>query len=118
MANDYKELVGVLPRGVWMRSDTLDRAWKLKSGSGRKYRVKMLMENGYLLRRGKTSHTQYRVADKNFKPDPEPVSKPTSQPGSLNELINAVTKVGTENELLKKGLIEIQTIVNRTLLTL
>lgn len=116
MATDYKEMLDLLPRGVWMSSSVMDHAWKTTTNSGRKYRTQQLVKKGLLLRKGNTGNTMYKVADKKFKPDPEPMVKP--QLGSLNELINAVTKVGTENEILKKGLIEIQTIVNRTLLTM
>ena len=116
MASDYKKMLDLLPRGIWMSSKVMDHAWKTTGQSGRKYRIQQLVKKGLLLRKGNTGNTMYKVADKNSNPDTE--SLPTSPPGSLNELINAVTKVGTENELLKKGLIEIQTIVNRTLLTL
>lgn len=106
MAINYDKLLSKLPKDVWVSGPQLDEIWKT-APTTRKYYVGVLHKNGTLQRRGKTTNIQYRLHKKEAV---VPLVTPTST--SLNSLIAAASRVGTENEILKKALQEIQLIID------
>lgn len=114
MAIDYEKLQNKLPRDVWFTGPQLSQLWKLKDHV-RKARANAMYHKGMLVRRGMTANVQYKLADVTDAPAYKPVKdKPNPNlPNSLDSLIAAASKVGTENEILKTALQEAKAAIER-----
>lgn len=130
-----------LKLGVWMKPSELDALWALEP-STRKYRVHQLVKAGLLERKGQTSDTQYRLSPEGkevsdsvapLNDDPVGVLTSLSSPlplpkkvtplrglmrsaqGPIDELIEAASKVGAENEKYRRTLGNIRNLIDAVL---
>lgn len=120
MRYDYDALLNKLPEDRWISRKELQDAWGLTT-STRKTRLSWLIKYGYIVTRGHTSSIQYKKTKAKAKAKTKAKTKTktktniTPSSKTLDELINAAVNVGTENELLRKTLIEVQTAINKVL---
>jgi len=110
MAIDYEKLIAKTPPGDWLTGPELEAAWKVNPVI-RKARAKVLVTRGFLIRRGKTAMTQYKLASKGSKKEPKTKAK-TKPDTTLDALIKAATIVGTDNEILRNKLVRIRAILD------
>ena len=117
METDLEKYVLVLAVNKWYSGKELSEDWGLDENL-RKNMVMRLIKRNMLQRKGKTSNVRYKkVPSEKWGKKPVksllPAKKPP--PSSLDELINAVTKVGTENEFLVKTLRDIRKQIDEAL---
>ena len=114
MAIDYAKLAQKMETGVWYTGDELTALWKV-SGIIRKARAKRMVAIGLLKRLGKTADVKYcrPLPKQNLKPAApiKPFEMP--KPNSLDSLIAAASRVGTENEILKSALHDAKAAIER-----
>ena len=108
MAIDYEKLIAKTPPGKWLTGIELEEAWRV-SPVIRKARAKVLVTRGFLIRRGKTAMTQYKLARTGSKKEPKTKTKPDT---TLDALIKAATIVGSDNEILRNKLVRIRAILD------
>jgi hypothetical protein len=125
MAIDYEKLLKKTPAGNWYTGEELRRKWGVGQEVQRA-RVQALVKKGIFARRGKTANVQYKylltkkksvaptgngVIDAKLRKEAGLPNTPTS----LEELINAATKLGTENEILKSALYAAKATIEKAL---
>ena len=111
MAINYDKLLSKLEPGKWYTGKELDVLWR-ETSSKRKTRVNTMVEAKMLLRRGKTTKTQYALSNIALMGKETVKEKP---PTTLDELIKAASKVGTENEIMRKALQDAKTLIDKAL---
>ena len=129
---DYEKLIDKVIPNVWYTNNELAKVWGVPKKIERA-RIQVLVKRKDFIRRGKTANIQYRLAYKYNETIHVTIEKPTGNgiidaklrkeaglpknPTSLEELINAATKLGTENEILRKALNEAKTTIEKVLET-
>ena len=108
--------------GTWYSGAQLDEVWGLTLNQ-RKHLTTRMVKLGLMRRKGMTTNMLYRINNDTPanpvpkpKPKPEPKPKPKPKPkptktSALDVMVNAASELGTENELLKQALREIDAII-------
>ena len=108
---DYDALLAKMEPNRYYKGTELDALWLTKP-SDRKSRVKILTEAKLIKRTGKTSNVKYRLSNIATMGKSPPITKADTH---LDDLINAVSKVGTENAMMKTALHDIKATVDKAL---
>ena len=98
--------------GTWYSGAQLDEVWGLTLNQ-RKHLTTRMVKLGLMRRKGMTTNMLYRINNDtpaNPVPKPKPKPKPTKT-SALDVMVNAASELGTENELLKQALREIDAII-------
>ncbi len=131
------EFARILIPKIWYTGKELDAIWSVASNKRRNI-VPSLVRHNILRRRGATSLTQYKlIPESNWLESPLKKKKPTAAkpiettgnavidaklrkeaglpelPSSLEDLINAATNIGSENESLKQALRDISSTITK-----
>ena len=113
---DYDDLLARMEPNRYYTGSELDALWGLKP-EYRKSRINTLVNAKMLTRVGRTSDVKYRLSNiaTMRKLPPQPVTKADT---NLDDLINAVSKVGTENAVMRTALHDIKATVDKALETI
>ena len=113
MAIDYDYYVKATPLNKWFSGPELETLWNV-STTIRKARIKILVQKGLFRRRGVTANVQYRLLKTTRSDTSNNIVTPVI-PTTLDELIAAATKLGTENEIMKKALLTAKAHIEKAL---
>ena len=94
--------------GTWYSGAQLDKVWGLTLNQ-RKHLTTRMVKLGLMRRKGVTTNVMYKISSDTPK-NPAPKTKPTKT-SALDVMVNAASELGTENELLKQALREIDAII-------
>ena len=108
---DYDNLLKKLKPNQYYRGAELDALWDVEP-EARKSRVNVLVGAKMLKRVGKTSNVKYRLSNIATMGKKKPITKADTH---LDDLINAVSKVGTDNTVMKTALYDIKATVEKAL---
>ena len=120
---NYEALLNKLEPDVRYKGTDLDRIWGVNTDY-RKSRVNVLVKKKKLKRTGKTSNVEYWLAaTTKIEPTGNGVIDAKlrkeaglpPQPSTLDQLIDAASKVGTENRILKKALLDAKELIEQAL---
>ena len=108
MAINYQLLINKLDPHRAYSAKQLEKAWGIKE-SDRSHRIKMLMKKGMLKREG-NSPQSYKYLAWNDSPTVVP-----EQPTTLDDLIQAASKLGTEHKIMKAALLKAKADIEKAL---
>lgn len=110
---NYNWYISKLPEKTWLSGEELEKLWGVDYRV-RSLRAKAMCDYGYLRRKGKTASVRYQLAIKH-NTSTHKEKKQSTNTNSLDSLIVAASKVGTENEILKTGLLDAKAAIERAL---
>ena len=124
MAINYDKLIDKTEKNKWFTGKELQKIWRVDTKT-RRARIGAMVKQGKFITRGKTANIQYKLVKVNILPTStgngvidaklrKEAGLPAT-PTSLEELINAATKIGSENEILKIALREAKAIIEKAL---
>lgn len=102
--------------GTWYSGAQLDKVWGLTLNQ-RKHLTTRMVKLGLMRRKGMTTNMVYKISnDTPTNPVPKPKTKTktktkSTKTSALDVMVNAASELGTENELLKQALREIDAII-------
>ena len=113
MAIDYEKLIHRLNPDSRYTGKELQKAWEIKT-TDRSHRINMLMQKGMLKRYG-SSPQAYTYQAWNDSPVTESTAKQLEQPTTLDDLIQAASKLGTEHKIMKAALLKAKADIEKAL---